>query len=138
VYAGTPAASSATDGSCGGRGRVLDSLLNLGIIALARRSFWAGSVEGLENENGITPALLAISCSPSCQCIASAARQGIAISSAIFAHISDLNLHTGQQALLSVHYYCFFFISLDCTTHLSYSLASLFFLSSSQSLRLSR
>jgi hypothetical protein len=95
VYAGTPAASSATDGSCGGTGRVPDSLLSLGVVALVRRSFWGGTVEGLENENGITPARLAISCSPNCQCIASAARQGIAISSAIFAHISDLNLLRG-------------------------------------------
>jgi hypothetical protein len=46
----------------------------------------------LERENGTTPARLAMSASPSCQCIASAARQGTAISSATFDHISGLNL----------------------------------------------
>jgi len=45
-----------------------------------------------DKEKGTTPARLAISCSPSCQCIASAARHGMAISSATFAHISGLNL----------------------------------------------
>lgn len=51
-----------------------------------------GSTAVLESENGTTPARRAISCSPNCQCIASAARQGIAISSATFDHISALNL----------------------------------------------
>lgn len=46
----------------------------------------------LLRENGTTPARRAISCSPSCQCMASAARQGIAISSATLDHISALNL----------------------------------------------
>lgn len=46
----------------------------------------------LDSENGTTPARRAISCSPSCQCIASAALHGIAISSATFDHISALNL----------------------------------------------
>lgn len=54
----------------------------------------------LDSEKGTTPALLAISCSPSCQCMASAARQGIAISSATFDHISALNLN---PRLASVH-----------------------------------
>ena len=42
------------------------------------------------SEKGTTPARRAISCSPRCQCIASAARQGMAISSATLAHISGL------------------------------------------------
>lgn len=46
----------------------------------------------LVSAKGVTPALLAISFSPICQCIASAARHGMAISSAIFDHISALNL----------------------------------------------
>lgn len=52
----------------------------------------ASFAPALESVNGTTPARRAISPSPSCQCIASAARQGTAISSAIFAHISGLNL----------------------------------------------
>ncbi len=51
------------------------------------------SVETLDNENGTTPARRAMSASPSCQCIASAARQGTAISSATLDHISGLNLN---------------------------------------------
>ena len=43
-------------------------------------------------ENGTTPALRAMSTSPSCQCIASAARQGIPSSKATGAHISDFSL----------------------------------------------
>ena len=56
------------------------------------------------SENGVTPALRAISCSPICQCMASAARQGIDISSAIFAHMSPLNLKVrfDQQSESSV------------------------------------
>lgn len=46
----------------------------------------------LASENGVTPARRAISCSPSCQCIASAALQGMDISSATGAHIWCLNL----------------------------------------------
>jgi hypothetical protein len=56
---------------------------------------WPGvevSIEALDREKGMTPARRAISASPSCQCIASAARQGTAISSATFDHISGLNL----------------------------------------------
>lgn len=49
-------------------------------------------MEVLDSENGTTPALRAISCSPNCQCIASAALHGMAISSATLAHISALNL----------------------------------------------
>lgn len=45
-----------------------------------------------DSEKGTTPALRAMSVSPSCQCIASAARQGTCISSATLAHISGLNL----------------------------------------------
>lgn len=52
------------------------------------------SIEAAESENGTTPARRAMSASPSCQCIASAARQGTAISSATFDHISGLNLKT--------------------------------------------
>jgi hypothetical protein len=44
------------------------------------------------SEKGTTPARRAMSVSPSCQCIASAARQGTASSSATLAHISGLNL----------------------------------------------
>jgi hypothetical protein len=55
-----------------------------------------GRVPGLEesgfSEKGTTPARRAMSASPSCQCIASAARQGTASSSATLAHISGLNL----------------------------------------------
>ena len=46
----------------------------------------------LESEKGVTPARRAISCSPICQCMASAARHGMAISSAMRDHISALNL----------------------------------------------
>lgn len=60
---------------------------------LARRVRVAGgSIAVLDRENGTTPARRAISCSPSCQCMASAARQGMAISSATLDHISALNL----------------------------------------------
>jgi hypothetical protein len=45
-----------------------------------------------DNEKAVTPARRAISSSPICQCMASAARQGSIISSAIFDHISALNL----------------------------------------------
>lgn len=45
-----------------------------------------------EREKGTTPARRAMSASPSCQCMASAARQGTAISSATLDHISGLNL----------------------------------------------
>ena len=51
----------------------------------------------LARENGVTPARLAISTSPICQCMASAARQGMAISSAIRDHMSALNLRKRQQ-----------------------------------------
>lgn len=97
AYAETPEVSSATDGSCcGGKRRAPDSLRIRGMVVLPRRDFGDGSGGVvLERENGTTPALRAISCSPSCQCIASAARHGIAISSAILAHISGLNLFAG-------------------------------------------
>jgi hypothetical protein len=46
----------------------------------------------LASVKGVTPARRAISCSPICQCMASAARQGMAISSAMRDHMSALNL----------------------------------------------
>jgi hypothetical protein len=58
-------------------------------------------METLESEKGTTPARRAISASPSCQCIASAARQGTAISSATFDHISGLNLKDSVSILES-------------------------------------
>lgn len=60
---------------------------------LARRVLVVGgSMAVLDKENGTTPARRAISCSPNCQCMASAARHGMAISSATLDHISALNL----------------------------------------------
>ena len=61
-------------------------------VRLLLRLFADVSTATLDKENGTTPARRAISYSPSCQCIASAARQGIAISSANLAHMSGLNL----------------------------------------------
>ncbi len=87
-----PAVNSPTEGNCVGPDLVADSLLDLELAALSLRPFGGVSMAALDNEKGTTPARRAISCSPSCQCIASAARQGIAISSAIFDHISGLNL----------------------------------------------
>ena len=52
---------------------------------------------GFVSENGVTPARLAISCSPICQCIASTARHGMAISSATLAHISARNLDVREN-----------------------------------------
>lgn len=94
AYAGTPAVSSSTDGSWGGGiGRDADPFLGRDNEVLALRTLVAGgSMAELDNENGTTPARRAISCSPSCQCIASAALHGMAISSATFDHISALNL----------------------------------------------
>jgi len=95
-YAGKPAVNSARDGNCGPpedgpelpRGREVGGrLLNLDV------ELWFGLVR----VKGVTPALLAISCSPICQCMASAARHGMAISSAILAHISALNLQRDSQ-----------------------------------------
>lgn len=55
--------------------------------------FFGGTSSATELwENGTTPARLAISFSPNCQCILSAARQGIFISFATWLHISCLNL----------------------------------------------
>lgn len=95
AYAGTPAVSSSTEGSCGGGGitREVEPFRGRESEVLARRARVAGgSMAVLESEKGTTPARRAISCSPSCQCIASAARHGIAISSATLDHISALNL----------------------------------------------
>jgi hypothetical protein len=49
-------------------------------------------VEGVVKEKGLTPARRAMFSSPSCQCIASAARQGTPSSSDTLAHISGLSL----------------------------------------------
>ena len=84
--------NSATDGSGWGTARVVESFFVLELLELALRPFTGASSATLDREKGKTPARLAMSCSPSCQCIASAARQGIAISSAILGHISCLNL----------------------------------------------
>jgi len=48
-----------------------------------------------------TFARLAISTSPICQCMASAARQGSCISFAIFSHMSFLNL---RESMISLEY----------------------------------
>lgn len=90
-----------------------------------------GSIAALDRENGTTPARRAISCSPSCQCMASAARHGMAISSATLDHISALNLvevSAVQGAVAGVF----------SVSYRSYKRANLFFLSSSHSLRRSR
>jgi hypothetical protein len=86
--------SSSTEGNCGGGiERDADPFLGRDKEVLALRVLGAGgSMAELDNEKGTTPARRAISCSPSCQCIASAARHGIAISSATLDHISALNL----------------------------------------------
>lgn len=104
-------------------------------VVCLRGLVMAGSIEGpLDREKGTTPARRAISCSPSCQCIASAARHGMAISSATFAHISALNLVLVSIVSLSFSTS----LILLMATNLSYSLASLFFRSSSHSLLRSR
>ena len=54
-------------------------------------------------ENGTTPARRAMSCSPSCQCMASAARQGMPSSVARGVHISGLNLLSGGRISLKIH-----------------------------------
>lgn len=60
--------------------------------------WWRGGVPpsvppvDMDRENGTTPARRAMSSSPRCQCIASAARQGTFISAASLDHISRLNL----------------------------------------------
>lgn len=64
----------------------------LGLLRDGLRFFGGASRATELLENGTTPARLAISCSPSCQCIFSAARQGIPISLATWLHISCLNL----------------------------------------------
>jgi hypothetical protein len=137
AYAGSPDVSSATDGSCGGPVLRAGSLVPRGAALLLRMCERGGrevigtngKPELAVREKGVTPARRAISCSPICQCIASAARHGMDISSAILDHMSALNLmHWNQQDLLVPR----------CSTYLSYNLASLFLRSSSHSLRLSR
>ena len=99
-YAGSPEVSSATDGSCGGPVLRAGSRPPRGAALLLRICDRGGRVvigtngrPGFEvSEKGVTPALRAISCSPICQCMASAARHGIDISSAILDHMSALNL----------------------------------------------
>src|SRR2546421_9235355 len=91
AYAGSPDVSSATDGSCGGAVLRAGSLPPVGAALLLRMCERGGRVVIGTNgkpgfaasENGVTPALRAISCSPICQCMASAARHGMDISSAI-------------------------------------------------------
>ncbi len=99
AYAGRPAVSSATDGSWGGCGcnvrgadsrRARGAALEERVCDLGRLGLLMLLV--LDKEKGVTPARLAISCSPSCQCMASAALHGIDISSATGAHIWCLNL----------------------------------------------
>lgn len=53
------------------------------------------------SEKGTTPARRAMSASPSCQCMASAARHGTCISSATLAHISGLNLQLRKATRVS-------------------------------------
>ena len=77
-----------------------------------------------------TLARCAISTSPICQCIASAALHGSCISFAIFSHMSFLNLANSQY--LNIDQY------IGKIAYLSYSRASLFFFSSSHSERRSR
>lgn len=102
---------------------------------------------GLLRENGVTPARFAISCSPICQCIASTALQGMAISSATFDHISARNLvmAASVHGLVTFEGDCktrlqvgFHDLVRRFSTYLSYNLASLFLRSSSHSLLLSR
>lgn len=105
-YAGKPEVSSATEGNCGGPVLRAGSLPPRGAALLLRICERGGRVvigtngiPGLAvSEKGVTPALRAISCSPICQCIASAARHGIDISSAILDHMSALNLRPSQSA----------------------------------------
>src|SRR5271156_6370420 len=100
VYAGSPEVSSATDGSCGGPVPRAGSRPLRGAALLLRICERGGRVDIGTNgklgfavsEKGVTPALRAISCSPICQCMASAARHGMDISSAILDHMSALNL----------------------------------------------
>ncbi|KAI9699296.1 MAG: hypothetical protein M1836_002906 [Candelina mexicana] len=84
----------ALGGNCGGMDLAVDSLLDLALATLPLRALGGGSVSTaeLESEKGTTPARRAMSSSPSCQCIASTARQGICISSATFDHMSGLSL----------------------------------------------
>lgn len=73
----------------------------------------ASKVTELLRLKGTVPALRAISSSPRCQCIASAALQGIFISLARIAHISGFNLihmkihisirYLGQQLPVALH-----------------------------------
>lgn len=94
AYAGRPAVNSATEGSWGGCGcsargadsrRVRGAALEARVCDLGRLG--PAVLPVLVSKKGVTPARRAISCSPSCQCMASAALHGIDISSAIGAHI---------------------------------------------------
>jgi len=72
---------------------------SLGTALLCRMCDPDGMDWLLDNEKAVTPRQRAISCSPICQCMDSAARHGNVISSAIFAHISALNLAEGISLL---------------------------------------
>ncbi len=128
-----PAVISPTDGSCGGPDLVVDSRLDLELAPLPRRPFGGISTAVLVKVNGLPPARRAISCSPSCQCIASAARQGIDISLAISPHIFSFNLAGVSQVKDTTSS-----AGVGRSACLSYSLANLSFRSSSHSLLLSR
>jgi hypothetical protein len=111
--------SSASDGSCGGgflwagRSELLLALWSLiRDVALLCRMWARGGMDDacggmdwcccwlFDSEKAVTPARRAISCSPICQCMASAARHGKVISSAILAHMSALNLKESELVLL--------------------------------------
>jgi len=105
VSAGSPAVSSASEGNCWGPGSgpgndssfSVDARCSRGggpcrNCALGGKVIESKVLVGLLREKGVTPARFAISCSPICQCMASTARQGIAISSATLDHISARNL----------------------------------------------
>lgn len=125
--------SSSTDGSCGAwMTRETDGFLGLDRDVLALRVLGAGgSMAVLDSEKGTTPARRAISCSPNCQCMASAALQGIAISSATLDHISALNLRLSDVSLLSAQ---ILFCSVVANVEQGFFQARLYFGTRSQSI----
>lgn len=140
AYAGSPEVSSATEGSCGCISRPpLGAALLLRMCDRGGRFVIGtyGKAEFAVSEKGVTPALRAISCSPICQCIASAARHGIDISSAILDHMSPLNLKY-HKSWSAIEIWCNEIWYDVGRRYLSYNLASLFLRSSSHSLLLSR
>jgi len=91
-FGAEPASAGGADGPATGL-FVLPGLWLFCPVDPALPVFFGGASRAmLLRENGTTPARRAISRSPSCQCIASAALQGIPISLATCAHISGLNL----------------------------------------------